>query len=203
VADGRGSHREPHGGLPGRGAGAGGGWRWISGEWEPRPDVVPEVRRWAVGVLAGWGADDLEWQVTQLLTEVVTNVVLHAGTAFSVRLGHDPAAPGRVRCEVHDASPVLPRLRHHSTRATTGRGIRLLDAVSDRWGVDRETGGKTVWFEVDAGGSAGGSGDEVDDVELLMRAFEDAVPPPSPGRGVGTVSGDVHVVGRWHDAVAA
>jgi hypothetical protein len=157
-----------------------------------------------VGVLAGWGADDVEWQVTQLLTEVVTNVVLHAGTAFSVRLGHDLAVRGRVRCEVHDANPVLPRLRHHSTRATTGRGIRLLGAVSDRWGVDREGDGKTVWFEVDADGAAGGSGDDADDVDLLMRAFEDAVPqPPPPGSSVGALSGAVRVVGRWDGTVAA
>ena len=205
MADGRGSQGEPHDGRPGRGAGgAADGWRWVSADWVPRAEVVPQVRRWAVGVLAVWGADDAEWQVTQLLTEVVTNVVLHAGTAFSIRLGHDPAVPGRVRCEVHDTSPVVPRLRHHSTRATTGRGIRLLDAVSDRWGVERDAGGKTVWFEVDADEAAGGSGDDVDDVELLMRAFEDAVPPPAPpGGGVGTVSGDVHVLGRWHGAVAA
>lgn len=205
MADGRGSQGGPHGDLPGRGAGgAADGWRWVSAEWEPRADVVPRVRRWAVGVMAGWGADDVEWQVTQLLTEVVTNVVLHAGTAFSVRLGNDPAAAGRVRCEVHDASPVLPRLRHHSMRATTGRGIRLLDAVSDRWGVEREAGGKAVWFEVDADGAAGSSGDDGADVELLMRAFEEAVPPPPPpGGGLGTVSGSVHAVGRWNGAVAA
>ena len=133
----------------------------------------------------------------------MTNVVLHAGTAFSVRLGHDPAVPGRVRCEVHDGSPVLPRLRHHSSRATTGRGIRLLEAVSDRWARARG-GGKTVWFEVEADSTAGSSGEDADDVEMLMRAFEDAVPPPPPpAGGVGTVSGAVHVVGRWNDTVAA
>ena len=109
----------------------------------------------ARGVLTAWDADDLEWELSQLLTEVVTNAVLHAGTPLRVVLEQDGTA-GRLRCEVSDGSPVRPRLRHHSAEATTGRGLQLLESVAASWGVQPMGGGKTVWFELD--GESGGRG---------------------------------------------
>ena len=83
-----------------------------------------------------------------LLTEVVTNVVVHAHTTMSlhVRWGRD-----RLRVEVTDCSTAMPRLRRATRRSEHGRGLLLLDRLADAWGVtepgDNRTC-KTVWFEV-------------------------------------------------------
>ena len=51
--------------------------------------------------------------------------------------------------EVQDDDPTPPVLRPHSTTATTGRGLRILDDLTVRWGT-RPTGrGKVVWFDFD------------------------------------------------------
>ena len=137
------------------GTGAEGGPHRAVFTGDPRTATVAEARRWARSILTAWDADDLEWELSQLLTEVVTNAVLHAGTTLRVVLEQD-AASGRLRCEVSDGSPVRPRLRRHSAEATTGRGLQLLETVATRWGVQPLSGGKTVWFELD--GEDGGRG---------------------------------------------
>jgi anti-sigma regulatory factor (Ser/Thr protein kinase) len=134
---------------------------------DARTATVAEARQWARAVLTAWDADELEWELSQLLTEVVTNAVLHAGTPLRVVLEQDVES-GRLRCEVSDGSPVQPRLRHHSAEATTGRGLRLLENVAASWGVQRTSGGKTVWFELD--GESGGRGQRArgDDFAALL-----------------------------------
>jgi anti-sigma regulatory factor (Ser/Thr protein kinase) len=151
---------------------------------DARTATVAEARRWARGVLAAWDADDLEWELSQLLTEVVTNAVLHAGTTLRVVLQQD-AASERLRCEVTDGSPVRPRMRRHSAEATTGRGLQLLESVASSWGVQPASGGKTVWFELDGedGGRGGLPGAEDLDALLEELAGGDATAEDA-GRGV-------------------
>jgi anti-sigma regulatory factor (Ser/Thr protein kinase) len=147
---------------------------------DARTATVAEARRWARGVLTAWAADELEWELSQLLTEVVTNAVLHAGTPLRVVLEQDVES-GRLRCEVSDGSPVQPRLRHHSAEATTGRGLQLLESVAASWGVQRNGGGgKAVWFELD--GESGGRGERPggEDFAALLEEL---------ASGEGTVKG--------------
>jgi anti-sigma regulatory factor (Ser/Thr protein kinase) len=147
-------------GLLGRGGGAADGPRRAAFTGEPRTSTVAEARRWARGVLAAWDADGLEWELSQLLTEVVTNAVLHAGTPLRVVLEQDVSS-GRLRCEVSDGSPARPRVRRHSTDATTGRGLQLLESVASAWGVEPLAAGKTVWFEVDGASDASIGGEDL------------------------------------------
>lgn len=157
------------------GGGAAGGPRRAVFTGEGRTATVAEARRWARGVLAAWDADALEWELSQLLTEVVTNAVLHAGTPVRVVLEQDvPSGP--VRCEVSDDSPVRPRRRRHGTEATTGRGLQLLDSVATAWGVEPLTAGKTVWFEVDGAGDAGLGGE---DFAALIAELGEGTKAPS------------------------
>ena len=86
--------------------------------------------------------------VLLLTSEVVTNALLHAGGA--VRIALVPMPGGGVRVEVCDDSPVQPTRRRHSTSATTGRGLRLLDDLAGDWGTDPTPPGKAVWFTVAA-----------------------------------------------------
>ena len=92
---------------------------------------------------ASWG-DDAELAVH----EVVANAVLHAHTPIEVTI-----EPGldRVRVEVRDYEPALPTPRAYDPRETTGRGMSLVAALTDRCGA-RSLGpdGKIVWFEVSA-----------------------------------------------------
>ena len=114
-------------------------------ELPPSTDSVPVARRFARRA-AGSSTADID-TVVLLVSEVVTNAVLHARSdiRLDVQAGSDT-----VRVEVHDASPVEPRVHHFRLTSGTGRGLRMLEQLSRRWGVepDAARGGKVVWFEV-------------------------------------------------------
>src|SRR5262245_55908670 len=80
-----------------------------------------------------------------LVDELVTNAILHARSAADLSATLDGHL---ARIEVRDRSPRLPTALHYGTNSLTGRGLHLLDALADRWGVDEEPGGKVVWFEL-------------------------------------------------------
>jgi anti-sigma regulatory factor (Ser/Thr protein kinase) len=104
------------------------------------------TRRFAEQVLGDWGCDALVESARLLVSELVVNAVLHARTDGWLRLElHD----GRLRVEVHDASTANLQPRSYAPDATTGRGLMILDALADRWGVELDDAGKTVWFELD------------------------------------------------------
>ncbi len=85
------------------------------------------------------------------VSEVVTNAVIHAHSAptMNVTIGTD-----RIRFEVGDDDPAPPIRRAHDLRAPTGRGLRILDALSLDWGVIGAVHGKVVWFEFEGIGAA-------------------------------------------------
>lgn len=121
--------------------------RWSVLGLEPRPDVVARVRRAARAVLVLWDRVVQEPEMSLLLTEVMTNAVRHAGTPFDVTLLMDGDT---VRCEVRDASPVMPRAGRPGPQEPGGRGLLLVAALSTAWGVERRATGKCVWFELPA-----------------------------------------------------
>ncbi len=89
--------------------------------------------------------------VALLVSEMVTNAVLHARGEITV---HVAALPRALRVEVHDTSGKLPRQRRHGDDAATGRGLELVSTFASDWGarpLHRGGGqGKVVWFEVPA-----------------------------------------------------
>ncbi|KOV25852.1 ATP-binding protein [Streptomyces caelestis] len=92
--------------------------------------------------------------VTLVVAELVSNAVLHGhvpGRDFELRLTYDRTA-GLVRVEVSDTHPGHPEIPVSagppSADTDGGRGLLLVEAVADRWGVAGRTGpGKTVWAE--------------------------------------------------------
>ncbi|WP_149825530.1 ATP-binding protein [Streptomyces tailanensis] len=97
--------------------------------------------------LRGSGLLELVDAAELALTELLANVVRHVpgrrcGICFLL-------LPGAVRVEVCDSCPRLPVPGSGDALSDSGRGLLLVDAVTDRWGVtSRPTGGgKTVWFE--------------------------------------------------------
>lgn len=80
-----------------------------------------------------------------LVSELVTNAVVHARTDITVRYLVEPAV---VRIEVEDHNSRTPVAAAAPIDATSGRGLLLLQELSDRWGVVGERDGKCIWFEV-------------------------------------------------------
>lgn len=109
------------------------------------------IRRIVRSYLEEWEMAELTDAVELGVTELVANVVRHVPdrrcTLLLLR-----AASG-VRVEVTDGSDQLPVVREGAPlEADGGRGLVLLDAVADKWGVGSWSDGKTVWFECRCGG---------------------------------------------------
>ena len=117
------------------------------------------ARRLVATAVAASGHEELVDLATLLVSEVVTNSVLHAGT--EIRLSCRPRGAG-IRIEVFDRSSLVPSVRHYDAEATTGRGLGLVSTLASCWGVDCEDEGKTLWFELDdsGGGHEGSSRSE-------------------------------------------
>jgi hypothetical protein len=115
---------------------------------ESMASSVAAARRYVREVLEELGAQELEESAELGVSELVTNAVLHARSAFTLAVRR--VSGGRVRIEVSDASPLLLQARQFAITATTGRGLQLVATLSFDWGVhELPTGGpgKTVWFE--------------------------------------------------------
>ena len=81
-----------------------------------------------------------------LVSELVTNAVRHArGERFEVRLA---VRPELVRLEVEDEGPGFEPLIRPTEDGTGGYGLYIVDRIADRWGVERDAGGR-IWLEVD------------------------------------------------------
>lgn len=85
--------------------------------------------------------------VSLLVSEIVTNAVLHARTEVRVSIER---AEDTIRVEIADECVSGPQVRHVTRQASTGRGLQLVDQLSDRWGTEPRQGGKVVWFELSA-----------------------------------------------------
>jgi DNA-binding NarL/FixJ family response regulator len=126
-----------------------------SQRFEQDPQSPRAARRFVTQALTEVEDDDLTDTVTLLVSELVTNAVLHAGSdvEVAVRLTGTVA-----RVEVTDASAQSPAPRDAAADEDSGRGLALVGSLARRWGVRSEPGGgKTVWFEVDRGAGARGS----------------------------------------------
>jgi anti-sigma regulatory factor (Ser/Thr protein kinase) len=85
--------------------------------------------------------------VVLLTSELVTNAVVHAGTPVDVLVR---GLHGWVQIEVFDAGQQVPVVVDGVLTSTSGRGLLIVAALSEAWGVDPGRGGKTVWFRCQA-----------------------------------------------------
>ena len=81
-----------------------------------------------------------------LVTELVSNAVLHARTDIVLSLD---VSPGCVVLRVRDGSDIAPVVRAYGPEAATGRGIALVEQLASEWGVDHSEQGKEVWCRID------------------------------------------------------
>jgi len=114
------------------------------------PASVSSARHWAAAIAEEWGLHDVVDVLQLVVSEMVANAVMHAGTdcVISLRL----AGP-TLTVEVSDGSPEIPSLVHDDG-AIGGRGLRIVAAVAATWGYERLDEGKRVWAELDTTGGS-------------------------------------------------
>jgi anti-sigma regulatory factor (Ser/Thr protein kinase) len=108
------------------------------------PSVPESTRRARRAVVRAGVDEDLRHAVTLLVSELVANCIRHAGQEGEIHIA-GTFGPAFARIEVLDTGPGFdPEVRHDSD----GFGLRLVDKLATRWGVERARG-TLVWFEVD------------------------------------------------------
>jgi anti-sigma regulatory factor (Ser/Thr protein kinase) len=81
-----------------------------------------------------------------LVSELVTNAVRHGGPPVRVRVSCGGDDGAGLQVAVSDGNPHPPVRRDAAPEAEGGRGVALVDILSDRWGVEHASSGKTIWF---------------------------------------------------------
>jgi anti-sigma regulatory factor (Ser/Thr protein kinase) len=108
--------------------------------------AVGAIRHRLRAALDRWGVPELADTAELLASELVTNALVHTakGAVFEAVL-----TPGRrLRIEVHDGTARMPGRRTPADHATSGRGLLLVEALADDWGVQLRGDGKVTWFEL-------------------------------------------------------
>ncbi|MFF4407745.1 ATP-binding protein [Streptomyces sp. NPDC001262] len=110
------------------------------------PRSVAAARRFAGRLLAEWGLHDLADDTALLLSELVTNAVVHGcgGTGdIELSLGRTPA---HLLARVTDPGGRAPLCRQAAEDSENGRGMWLVEQLADGWGHHPSGTGTTVWF---------------------------------------------------------
>ncbi|MEA2717873.1 MAG: hypothetical protein QOI99_2190 [Actinomycetota bacterium] len=111
----------------------------------PEAPSAGRARRFVDETLRRWDCDDLLDTVELLVSELVTNAVIHARSDVDVSV---ELLADRVRIEVADQSPDGIRRRPLTPDGSSGRGISMVESMALAWGVTTRRAGKAVWFEV-------------------------------------------------------
>ena len=109
------------------------------------PRSVAGARAFARRALESWREPDLADTVALLLSELVTNAVVHAASAPNVAIH---LLPDRVHVEVSDRDSTPVTTRAATPDAESGRGLALVEALAERWGQVELPDGKVVWFDL-------------------------------------------------------
>lgn len=107
---------------------------------------VTTGRHFARDVVTEWDLEQLADDVQLGTSELVANAVRHAGTEVTLTLRRDEL----LTVEVRDGHPVLhqPFSPHLDLTAESGRGLQIVAAISDDWGIASVVDGKSIWFKL-------------------------------------------------------
>ena len=109
------------------------------------PESVPAARRFVRDALRDQSRELI--QAAELMTsELATNCVQHAHTDFELAV----RMQDQIRVEVRDTDQHQPEIQFPKPEDQSGRGLRIVEAMSDTWGVIPSQEGKTVWFELES-----------------------------------------------------
>lgn len=109
--------------------------------------AAPRHARQAImELLARSGRTDLGADAALVVSELVTNAVVHVGGPITLSASY---LDSTLHVEVHDTERApLPSVRKPPASEKTGRGLNLVALLADRWSVRPTPGGKTIWFEM-------------------------------------------------------
>ena len=122
-----------------------------STELAPDVSAAGAARRFVGRHLGAWGVEEEQTAAAQLcVSELVTNAVIHTGTAptVTVRLDDDYIL---VLVADHGGGGPVRRPEEPEPDDISGRGLALVDALSTAWSAERNADGTTVWFELARG----------------------------------------------------
>lgn len=110
----------------------------------PPSDQSPrQGRRFVTEVLRTSGVDRYAETARLLVSELITNAVLHGRSELEVLISVDES---EVRVDVRDLSSRRPAVSDQDEDALNGRGLAIVSRLASRWGVDARAEGKSVWF---------------------------------------------------------
>ncbi|MGR6974392.1 ATP-binding protein [Streptomyces cynarae] len=123
-------------------------------ELQALPSRIGQVRRIVSAQLRYWHLDSLIDRAALGVTELLTNVHLHAQPDKTCTVEMELLLD-RLTVSVHDHDPRLPELRAPDPSATSGRGLAMVAAVAASWGARPDgDSGKVVWFTLPAPSAA-------------------------------------------------
>lgn len=111
----------------------------------PHPASTRAARAFVAEHLRTWHLEPAIDDATLLVSELVTNAILHARSPVHLVVRKVKVS---VRVEVYDEGSGIAQPLYPELEATAGRGLGLVQAVAARWGIDDVDMGKTVWFEI-------------------------------------------------------
>ena len=155
------------------------------------PAAAAEARRQVRAAIRSWPVP-VDLDVALLLTsELVTNAVRHeAGHRAQAVVLDINCSHGRFRVDVHDTSRSLPAVADVPADAETGRGLLLVETLSDEWGFYRTPAGKAVYFTLV---SQPDQADQLEQLDQPGQANQDGQAPAAGGSGPQRA----HARGRW------
>ncbi|MEU1315392.1 ATP-binding SpoIIE family protein phosphatase [Streptomyces tibetensis] len=125
---------------------------------QAEPERVAVARQQLRELLHDWVSRDQVDSAVLLLSELLTNVLVHTDSdALLVAEMTGEVGGRRLRIEVTDAGDDLPHRRRPGELASSGRGLVLIELLAHAWGVEPRGEGKSIWFELHE--SPDGSGD--------------------------------------------
>lgn len=119
-----------------------------SARFRPTTDQVPAARAFVRDSLSKWGETAAVGDAVLVTSELFTNAVVHGSGWVDVYVSVTPAA---LRIAIVDDGQREPAMAPGPVPATmlTGRGLRIVDALSSDWGNNRDANGRTrVWADV-------------------------------------------------------
>ncbi|MFF5935113.1 SpoIIE family protein phosphatase [Streptomyces sp. NPDC012508] len=116
---------------------------------QAEPERIAAARQHMRQLLHDWRDEDQLDSAVLMVSEMVTNVLIHTdGDALLVAEVTCAEDARRLRVEVSDGSDELPHRRHPGEMASSGRGLVLMEMLAHAWGVDPRGEGKSIWFEL-------------------------------------------------------
>jgi anti-sigma regulatory factor (Ser/Thr protein kinase) len=145
------------------------------------PTSARRARKFVADALQDERTEQWEMAAKLLVTELVTNAILHARTEVTVTVSLEG---DELRLAVRDGSARMPSARAYDLEAATGRGLALVNRLSSRWGVDPDESGKTIWAVL--GPVDWSAMFDEDDLDLSAPEGGSANPESGPEPGMST-----------------